>query len=856
MEKCKSFYEKHEGCVGGAFEKFGGFVSRHPIKILIICIVVNLALLIGIKNLSVENDIEILYTPENSQAFKDRDFLKNVYSDPTTSNFQSYQLATYGRYADIMIISRDKLNIMNQTFIDEMNNVDRYIQTSINFTDVSGLSYKYPEICALDNTGCHIRGSTILKANFQKEFVSGNVSFPYFNSHLISSHFAKAEDKDGKLVSTIGVKLRYYLRQNTSVSKKWERTYLKCISQLKTNNTDIAFATSDSLGRELNKNVNGDVKYFIITFTLMMTYACLASGSSKLNNIGNRANLGIAGVITPVLGIGSALGFLSAVGVKFTSIVGVMPFLIVGIGIDDMFILMSGMADAPPLKTASVEKRMEYMLKKSGITITITSITDLLAFLIGATSVFISIRNFCIYTGVAVLFCYLNQLFFFSPAICLNEIRTKQKRHYCLCCLKLNSEETDGDEQKKNCSSGSIPEKREDVESFLEKYPKQIAIKLLSYSAGKIAICISFAIYLSLSIYGTVNFEQGLSTFNLVAEDSYFHKYSKWEEEYFRADPPITLCIKQEENYSLKSTQNIIMNILAKAKKCSGIDGNFEINWLKQYQLSPFYSNKSESQFVNGLRTFLSYAKIFSNDIVFDASGTKILSSKFYLKAKDLKTTDSRGSLMLQLRAISKNGRISCFFYAPAFIFYEQYVQIMPSTLKTVGIAIVAMLVVTSLLMPKPIIVIIVALNLISILLGVVGFMYYWNLTLSSITMIHLVMSVGFSVDFSVHVSHAFLSVRLEEDVIKKALDKSGGPVINAALSSLLGISMLAFSNSYVFVSFGKVMFLVVIIGLLHAVFFLPLVLYIITISGSKTQHSSKKVDEMECEAFKKNEKV
>lgn len=74
-------------------------------------------------------------------------------------------------------------------------------------------------------------------------------------------------------------------------------------------------------------------------------------------------------------------------------------FTILGIGIDDMFILMSGMAEAPSLSESTVKDRLKCMLKKSGISITITSITDLLAFGIGASSVFISIRNFCLYTG-------------------------------------------------------------------------------------------------------------------------------------------------------------------------------------------------------------------------------------------------------------------------------------------------------------------------------------------------------------------------------------------------------------------------------------------------------------------------
>lgn len=77
----------------------------------------------------------------------------------------------------------------------------------------------------------------------------------------------------------------------------------------------------------------------------------------------------------------------------------ISSFCHTGIGIDDMFILMSGMADAPAMTTVTIKDRMKFMMKKSGVAITITSITDLLAFTIGATSVFVSIRTFCIYTG-------------------------------------------------------------------------------------------------------------------------------------------------------------------------------------------------------------------------------------------------------------------------------------------------------------------------------------------------------------------------------------------------------------------------------------------------------------------------
>jgi hypothetical protein len=81
-----------------------------------------------------------------------------------------------------------------------------------------------------------------------------------------------------------------------------------------------------------------------------------------------------------------------------------MSLVFAGIGIDDMFILMSGMADAPPLSEISIKERVIFMMQKSAVAITITSLTDLLAFVVGASSVFKSIRNFCIYTGKNMLF--------------------------------------------------------------------------------------------------------------------------------------------------------------------------------------------------------------------------------------------------------------------------------------------------------------------------------------------------------------------------------------------------------------------------------------------------------------------
>jgi hypothetical protein len=65
-----------------------------------------------------------------------------------------------------------------------------------------------------------------------------------------------------------------------------------------------------------------------------------------------------------------------------------------------MFIIVSGHAQTIG-QDMSLEERMDRTLRTSGLAITVTSLTDLLTFFIGYTSVFVTIQNFCVYTGKA-----------------------------------------------------------------------------------------------------------------------------------------------------------------------------------------------------------------------------------------------------------------------------------------------------------------------------------------------------------------------------------------------------------------------------------------------------------------------
>ena len=73
---------------------------------------------------------------------------------------------------------------------------------------------------------------------------------------------------------------------------------------------------------------------------------------------------------------------------------------VLGLGVDDMFILMAGYRQTD-IRLSHLD-RISETYRTSAISVTITSLTDIIAFCIGISSPFKSIRNFCIFAGIAI----------------------------------------------------------------------------------------------------------------------------------------------------------------------------------------------------------------------------------------------------------------------------------------------------------------------------------------------------------------------------------------------------------------------------------------------------------------------
>lgn len=107
--------------------------------------------------------------------------------------------------------------------------------------------------------------------------------------------------------------------------------------------------------------------------------------------------------------------------------------------------------------------------------------------------------------------------------------------------------------------------------------------------------------------------------------------------------------------------------------------------------------------------------------------------------------------------------------------------------------------------------------------------------------------------DYAAHVAHAFLNTESREGDDNArgtraltAVRHIGAAVAYGAGSTLLAISILAFSTSYVFMAFFKIFFLVILFGVWCGLVLLPVVLSTIGPSSlrvTQTQPMSEKPD-------------
>lgn len=218
-----------------------------------------------------------------------------------------------------------------------------------------------------------------------------------------------------------------------------------------------------------------------------------------------------------------------------------------------------------------------------------------------------------------------------------------------------------------------------------------------------------------------------------------------------------------------------------------------KIDWFNAFKIWGDATSRqiTGTEFHKSLKIFLSIPanSKYAADLKFSEDGQKLIASKVtvFMSRSDDSSKVKEG--MVQLRkAIDTQSNIKPYLAAMQFIYVEQYVLVTPETTRNVIISGVTVIIMTAPFLLHPGLLLLMVCSFAAFIVELLGLMYIWDVSLNSISLVVLTMAIGFAVDYSAHVGHAYITSKSEkaEDRIVAALTTTGASVFMGGLYIIL----------------------------------------------------------------------
>jgi predicted RND superfamily exporter protein len=489
----------------------------------------------GISFIQTENRTDKLYTPQNSEG------VKNLEKAADYGFFRPFRLAE-------VIISQKDGNVITEACFREALNLHNSV------TAIPG----YQEVC-LPNIQTDPQATLsscqreeplwIFKyaSNFTNLLPTLN-SYYQTNIDLFQRVFGKVlkNNSNGEIISAQALRMIYHIkgvRPDDEIPQKildWEKEFVEKLENFDSLECgSLVFNSEHSVSESILASVQSDVKLIALTYIIMIGFSCLALAKFR-NPLTGHGLLATSSVLCIVFGILTGFGISMFSQTPFISICWVLPFLITGVGIDDMFIMVDQLDRTHP--DQKVPNRLSIVMKTVGPTITMTTITDLLAFAVGTSSKFPAIVFFCTYAALSITFAFLFLVTIFVAFMSYDCERMNAGRRDMVPCLKApppRPEAPRWDEPLPQTSNKMM----EIWGRFLMKAPTKVVVVILS-------ICL-----LAVGSCGATLVSEEFQIRLLAKDGSAFIRFQDTLLEYFTNDLQVDLIIETGVNYSDPITQ-------------------------------------------------------------------------------------------------------------------------------------------------------------------------------------------------------------------------------------------------------------------------------------------------------------
>lgn len=335
---------------------------------------------------------------------------------------------------------------------------------------------------------------------------------------------SKAYEKASAVIITILVN-NYHNKTKLDGALKWESNYVKFMQNWteteKPDFMNVAFTSERSIEDELLRESQSDISTILVSYLIMFAYIAISLGHVEHFSrilIDSKITLGIGGVVIVLASVISSVGLFGFVGVSATLIiVEVIPFLVLAVGVDNIFILVQTHQRDPKKPNETHAEHVGRILGIVGPSMLLTSVSESCCFFLGGLSDMPAVRAFALYAGMALLIDFLLQITCFVSLLTLDAIRQAENRFDIFCCIR--GKKTDG---------------LQNTEGVLYKFFKVMYVPFLMKKTVRVIVMVVFFGWLCSSIAVSPHIDIGLDQELSMPEDSFVLKYFQFLQNYLR----------------------------------------------------------------------------------------------------------------------------------------------------------------------------------------------------------------------------------------------------------------------------------------------------------------------------------
>lgn len=884
--------------VENVFFTIGVVVARYPWRTIILTCVFVLLSSIGLLKFYTEKDPMKLWVPPDSSFIQDTDW----YID---------KFGTVLRVQKVLLVSE---NILEPNNLMKMYNITHKVnslQVNYNNTNVSlsDLCYNVPIVnfYSSDDNASDFSDPTLWVADefycsfletFSYACLQYNILDLWKNDPTLIKNTTKHDiikkingvknnpvtghptdytkllggvktDENGQIVSANSVLLSWYTEVNISAvdlnevgnlvgTEKWvtiplalwEAKFLELMQSESQNSSTfkVYYEAGRSFGDISGEAMFQEVDKLFIGIVLMFFY--IVYGLSRFNWLEIKLIPSAVGLLSVALAYVTSLSWCSILGVSFGPVHSALPFLLMGLGIDDMFVInacWNTVCESDLKKSLPV--KVGLTMKHAGVSIVITSFTDIVALLIGAITILPSLKSFCIYAAVGVFFIFCFTVTFYVAVFTLDLKRMEANLNGILFCYKHKER--------------IYPAKDKTIlQKLLLLFYKNIVFTI----PGKSIVLLFTLMMTGYSVLGVLKLEQRFDLNWFIPEGTYYKQFLDKYELFYPDQGHAAMVFLGEMNYNAEFRN---LHSMAQELKNESYVKDFE-TWVEPfhaYILSNYNRDLTNS---SSLVTDFEFKQYLSKFLYSPIGGRYQVNFKFSERFKCGQQTPNITASSMSFRFSRFSGPEE---YLPAMNYVKDVVKstnitsgdgyrsvwsqifanwvtdeiIAVEVERNIELALLCVMICTVILITNLQMCLWIFMCVLLTIVNVLGWMQRWGMTVDIVSCIGLELAIGLCVDYAAHVGHTFLTTyegtRTERAL--KTMTSIGAAVFLGGGSTLLALSLLSMSKVHTFKSFFKIFLLVILFGLFHGLAFLPVVLSLIGPKAYRAHKEKAKQNEM-----------